>query len=410
MSDTTAAMLAGAATHAHILPHDGLAGTLVGRSWVDGSPPGPAVVALRADGVYDLSQHYPTMSTLLDTPRPAEAAQAAPGRYLCSVLELLANSQPGQRDIARPWLLAPCDLQVVKAAGVTFAASLIERVIEEQARGDASRAQGLRSQVVSLIGDSLADIRPGSDQAMALKALLQQKGLWSQYLEVGIGPDAEVFTKAPVLASVGTGEDIGIRADSAWNNPEPEVVLAVNSRGDIVGASLGNDVNLRDIEGRSALLLGKAKDNNGSCAIGPFIRLFDAGFGIEDVRACELTLRVQGPEGFELAGSSSMRLISRDPLDLAAQVVGPHHQYPDGVVLFLGTMFAPSQDRHGPGQGFTHVVGDVVTVSTPRLGTLVNRVRHCDQVAPWTFGITALMGNLASRGLLSAQAQTLLKR
>ena len=99
-----------------------------------------------------------------------------------------------------------------------------------------------------------------------------------------------------------------------------------------------------------------------------------------------------------------MRLISRDPLDLAAQVIGPNHQYPDGVVLFLGTMFAPSQDRHGPGQGFTHVVGDVVTVSTPQLGTLVNRVRHCDQVAPWTFGITALMGNLASRGLLSPAA------
>ena len=386
-----------------VLPDDGLQGTLVGRVWApSGAVPGPAVVALRPEGVFDLSAHYPTMSTLLDTLAPAEAARTATGQYLCSVEDLLANSQPGARDATRPWLLAPCDLQVVKAAGVTFAASLIERVIEEQARGDATRAQGLRSQVIGLIGQNLADIRPGSPEAMRLKALLQEKGLWSQYLEVGIGPDAEVFTKAPVLASVGCGDDIGIRSDSAWNNPEPEVVLAVNSRGQIVGATLGNDVNLRDIEGRSALLLGKAKDNNGSCAIGPFIRLFDAGFGIDDVRACELTLRVQGPEGFELAGSSSMRLISRDPLDLAAQVIGPNHQYPDGVVLFLGTMFAPSQDRHGPGQGFTHVVGDVVTVSTPQLGTLVNRVRHCDQVAPWTFGITALMGNLASRGLLSA--------
>lgn len=381
MSETTAAAVAGAATHAHILPDDGLAGTLVGRAWVDGSPPGPAVVALRADGVYDLSQHYPTMSTLLDTPRPAEAAQAASGRYLCSVLELLANSQPGLRDTARPWLLAPCDLQVVKAAGVTFAASLIERVIEEQARGDASRAQGLRSQVIGLIGDSLADIRPGSDQAMALKALLQHKGLWSQYLEVGIGPDAEVFTKAPVLASVGTGEDIGIRADSAWNNPEPEVVLAVNSRGDIVGATLGNDVNLRDIEGRSALLLGKAKDNNASCAIGPFIRLFDARFGLDQVRSETVHLRVAGADGYELRGINTMASISRDPVDLVAQTLAAH-QYPDGFMLFLGTLFAPIEDRDQPGGGFTHKLGDVVTIQSAWLGALHNTVAHSETAPP----------------------------
>ncbi|KRC33392.1 fumarylacetoacetate hydrolase family protein [Acidovorax sp. Root219] len=399
MSETTAAAVAGAATHAHILPDDGLAGTLVGRAWVDGSPPGPAVVALRADGVYDLSQHYPTMSTLLDTPRPAEAAQAASGRYLCSVLELLANSQPGMRDTARPWLLAPCDLQVVKAAGVTFAASLIERVIEEQARGDASRAQGLRSQVIGLIGDSLADIRPGSDQAMALKALLQHKGLWSQYLEVGIGPDAEVFTKAPVLASVGTGEDIGIRADSAWNNPEPEVVLAVNSRGDIVGATLGNDVNLRDIEGRSALLLGKAKDNNASCAIGPFIRLFDARFGLDQVRSETVHLRVAGADGYELRGINTMASISRDPVDLVAQTLAAH-QYPDGFMLFLGTLFAPIEDRDQPGGGFTHKLGDVVTIHSAWLGALHNTVTHSETAPPWRFGLRAFITNLAARGLL----------
>lgn len=402
MSDTTAAAVAGAATHAHILPDDGLAGTLVGRAWIDGSPPGPAVVVLRADGVYDLSQHYPTMSTLLDTPRPAEAAQAAPGLYLCSVLELLANSQPGlhgQRDTARPRLLAPCDLQVVKAAGVTFAASLIERVIEEQARGDASRAQGLRSQVIGLIGDSLADIRPGSEQAMALKALLQHKGLWSQYLEVGIGPDAEVFTKAPVLASVGTGEDIGIRADSAWNNPEPEVVLAVNSRGDIVGATLGNDVNLRDIEGRSALLLGKAKDNNASCAIGPFIRLFDASFGLDQVRSETVHLRVAGADGYELRGINTMASISRDPVDLVAQTLAAH-QYPDGFMLFLGTLFAPIEDRDQPGGGFTHKLGDVVTIHSAWLGALHNTVTHSETAPPWRFGLRAFITNLAARGLL----------
>ncbi|KRA04247.1 fumarylacetoacetate hydrolase [Acidovorax sp. Root568] len=387
-----------------VLPDDGLQGTLVGRVWVpNGAVPGPAVVALRPEGVFDLSAHYPTMSTLLDTLAPAEAARSATGQYLCSVEDLLANSLPGARDTSRPWLLAPCDLQVVKAAGVTFAASLIERVIEEQARGDATRAQGLRSQVIGLIGQNLADIRPGSPEAMRLKALLQDKGLWSQYLEVGIGPDAEVFTKAPVLASVGCGDDIGIRSDSAWNNPEPEVVLAVNSRGQIVGATLGNDVNLRDIEGRSALLLGKAKDNNASCALGPFIRLFDASFGLEQVRNETVHLRVAGADGFELRGINTMASISRDPTDLVAQTLAAH-QYPDGFMLFLGTLFAPIEDRGQPGGGFTHHLGDLVSIQSAWLGGLHNRVAHSEAAPPWRFGLRAFMANLAQRGLLQGTA------
>ena len=387
-----------------VLPDDGLQGTLVGRVWApSGAVPGPAVVALRPEGVFDLSAHYPTMSTLLDTLAPAEAARTATGQYLCSVDDLLANSLPGARDATRPWLLAPCDLQVVKAAGVTFAASLIERVIEEQARGDATRAQGLRSQVIGLIGENLADIRPGSPEAMRLKALLQDKGLWSQYLEVGIGPDAEVFTKAPVLASVGCGDDIGIRSDSAWNNPEPEVVLAVNSRGQIVGATLGNDVNLRDIEGRSALLLGKAKDNNASCALGPFIRLFDTSFGLEQVRNETVHLRVAGADGFELRGINTMASISRDPTDLVAQTLAAH-QYPDGFMLFMGTLFAPIEDRDQPGGGFTHHLGDLVSIQSAWLGGLHNRVAHSEAAPPWRFGLRAFMANLAQRGLLQGTA------
>ncbi|MEH3086618.1 MAG: fumarylacetoacetate hydrolase family protein [Xylophilus ampelinus] len=386
-----------------MLPEDGLAGTLAARVWTSGPQAGPAVAALRPEGVFDISRAFPTMSTLLDADRPAEAARAAAGERLCAVDELLGNSLPGRRDPARPFLLAPCDLQVVKAAGVTFAASMVERVIEEQARGDASRAQELRARVQALIGDNLADIRPGSDQAMALKALLQQQGLWSQYLEVGIGPDAEVFTKAPVLASVGCGDDIGIRADSAWNNPEPEVVLAVNGRGEIVGASLGNDVNLRDIEGRSALLLGKAKDNNASCAIGPFIRLFDAGFGMDDVRQETVHLEVRGADGFVLRGINTMASISRDPADIVAQTLAAH-QYPDGFMLFLGTLFAPIEDRDLPGGGFTHKLGDEVTIRSARLGALRNRVTHSETAPPWRFGLRALVNNLGARGLLDGRS------
>jgi fumarylacetoacetate (FAA) hydrolase family protein len=299
-----------------------------------------------------------------------------------------------------PHLLAPIDLQVIKAAGVTFATSLLERVIEEQAKGDPSRADSVRADVQAAIGTNLAEVKPGSPQAAALKAALQSRGLWSQYLEVGIGPDAEVFTKAPLLSAQGTGVAIGVRGDSAWNNPEPEIVLAVSAEGRVVGATLGNDVNLRDFEGRSALLLSKAKDNTGSCAIGPFVRLFDEHYGVDDVRRADIALRVDGNDGFVLDGASSMSAISRDPLDLAHQAMAGNHQYPDGFVLFLGTMFAPIQDRHGPGQGFTHAIGDVVTVSTPTLGALVNRVRTSDTVAPWTMGAVALMRNLAKRGLL----------
>jgi len=382
------------------LPQDGLAGTLVGRVWRPGAPAGPAVVVLRPDGVFDLSRHFPTMSTLLETGQAAHAVHSVAGEFLCSVDALLDNSsQADERDPALPWLLAPCDLQVVKAAGVTFAASMIERVIEEQAGGDPSRAQGLRSQVTALIGADLSGIRPGSAEAQALKKLLQDKKLWSQYLEVGIGPDAEVFTKAPVLASVGHGQDIGIRADSAWNNPEPEVVLAVNSRGDVVGAALGNDVNLRDIEGRSALLLGKAKDNNASCAIGPFIRLFDGTFGLDQVRRETVHLHVAGQDGYTLQGINTMASISRDPLDLVAQTLACH-QYPDGFMLFLGTLFAPTDDRDEPGGGFTHKLGDVVTIHSHWLGTLRNRVTHCETAPPWRFGLREFIRNLAERGLL----------
>lgn len=383
-----------------VLPDDGYAGTLVGRAWLTGAVPGPAVVAIRADGVYDLSSTFPTMSTLLDAADPARRVQQTAGSRIGSLEELLSNSVHPGCDVRRPYLLAPCDLQVIKAAGVTFAASLIERVIEEQAGGDPSRAEEARAQVRETVGDDLSRVKPGSEQAMALKRLLQERGVWSQYLEVGIGPDAEVFTKAPVLSAVGTGQEIGIRSDSAWNNPEPEVVLAVSSQGVVVGATLGNDVNLRDIEGRSALLLGKAKDNNASCAIGPFIRLFDASFGLDTVRCETVHLTVRGPEGFELAGISSMAQISRDPLELVAQTMAAH-QYPDGFMLFLGTLFAPIQDRSQPGGGFTHQVGDVVSIRSARLGELRNRVAHSEDAAPWRFGLRAFISNLAHRGLLA---------
>jgi fumarylacetoacetate (FAA) hydrolase family protein len=382
------------------LPDDAERALLIGRLWQPEF--GPILVACVDRELRDLSALAGTASQLLERDDPAAAVRSmlptAP--RVAALDEVLANSDEGERDRARPWLLAPCDLQVVKASGVTFIASLLERVIEEQARGDAAKAQGIRDALAGILGDNLAGIVPGSAEAARVKQVLIERGAWSQYLEVGIGPDAEVFTKSPVLSSVGTGAQIGIHPKSEWNNPEPEIVLAVNSRGQTVGATLGNDVNLRDFEGRSALLLGKAKDNNASCAIGPFIRLFDAGFGIADVRRADLSLRVDGPDGFTLHGSSSLSQISRDPLDLVAQTIGANHQYPDGFMLFLGTMFAPKEDRHGPGLGFTHEVGDVVTVSTPCLGALVNRVDHSDRIEPWTFGITALMRNLAQRKLL----------
>src|SRR5206468_4622848 len=176
--------------------------------------------------------------------------------------------------------------------------SMLERVIEEKARGNPAAATAIRAEIVALIGDDLSKLKPGSPEAMRLKEVLISQDAWSQYLEVGIGPDAEIFTKAQPMAAVGTGAAIGVLAASTWNNPEPEVVVVVNSRGEIVGASLGNDVNLRDLEGRSALLLGKSKDNNASTAIGPFIRLFDKTLTLDDVRRAQVRLTVKGDDGF----------------------------------------------------------------------------------------------------------------
>jgi fumarylacetoacetate (FAA) hydrolase family protein len=380
------------------LPDDANQAVLVGRAWVDGQ--GAVPVRVTPDAVHDLSGLAPTISHLLELPDPAASVRSHGGPLLASTDAVLANSAWDLRAHDIPWLMAPCDLQAIKAAGVTFVASMLERVIEEQARGDASKAEDVRRAVVAVIGDNLSAVKPGSPQAMQLKDVLIAQNMWSQYLEVGIGPDAEVFTKSQPMSAVGTGAEIGLHPNSVWNNPEPEIVLAVDSRGQVKGATLGNDVNLRDFEGRSALLLGKAKDNNGSCAIGPLLRLFDGQFGIADVRRCDLSLQVRGPEGFVLDGSSSLTMISRDPLDLVAQACGANHQYPDGFVLFLGTMFAPTQDRHGPGQGFTHSVGDIVTVRTPLLGTLANRVNTSDRIPPWTYGVGALMRDLARRGLL----------
>jgi fumarylacetoacetate (FAA) hydrolase family protein len=381
------------------LPQDAHQALLIGRLWMPGQ--GPFVVAVTPEDVLDLSALATTSSALLELPDAAAQVRtclaSGQAKRLASTAQALANSDETQRQSDQPWFIAPCDLQAVKAAGVTFVASMLERVIEEQARGDASRAEAVRQAVVAVIGDNLRSVVPGSPESAKLKEVLLAQGMWSQYLEVGIGPDAEIFTKSQPMSAVGSGSQVGIHPGSQWNNPEPEIVLAANSRGEVVGATLGNDVNLRDFEGRSALLLGKAKDNNASCAIGPFIRLFDDHFSINDVRQCDLSLKVQGPEGFVMQGSSALSQISRDPLDLVGQAMGPYHQYPDGMVLFLGTMFAPTQDRHGPGQGFTHVVGDVVSVSTPQLGTLVNQVTTSDQAPAWTYGVGALMRDLAKR-------------
>ena len=378
------------------LPVDAANATLVGRVWLNDV--GPVLACIKPDGVYDLSSAAATMSELLELEDVVGAVRQHGVSRIGDTQAVLRNSSQDERNLALPWFLAPCDLQAIKASGVTFISSMLERVIEEQARGDASKAESVRQAVVAVIGDNLSSIKPGSDEAVKLKEALLAQGAWSQYLEVGIGPDAEIFTKAQPMSAVGVGAEVGIHPDSHWNNPEPEIVLAVNSRGQVRGATLGNDVNLRDFEGRSALLLGKAKDNNASCAIGPFIRLFDEHFSMDTVRRCDLAMQVTAANGFLMQGNSSMSQISRDPLELVQHAFGPNHQYPDGFMLFLGTMFAPTQDRHGSGQGFTHELGDVATVSTDTLGTLVNRVNTSDKVAPWTYGVRALMQDLVRRG------------
>lgn len=372
-------------------------GCFVGRVW-SAEAGGPALVTLRKGRVIDITtKAVPTMRDLLELDEPVEHVKAVSGRELGGLQGLL-EAIPAEG--SKLCLLAPNDLQAIKACGVTFARSMVERVIEERAAGNPDLALKIRERIGAIIGDSLRNLKAGSEEAKRVKVALIEEGVWSQYLEVGIGPDAEVFTKSQPMSAVGYGANVGLHPSSNWNNPEPEVVLAVNSQGQVKGATLGNDVNLRDVEGRSALLLGKAKDNNASCSVGPFIRLFDETYSMEDVRSAELALKVEGPDGYVLNGRSTMKEISRDPLDLVAQTIGKHHQYPDGLVLFMGTLFAPVEDRDTPGQGFRHKIGDVVTVSNPQLGALTNTVRLSTECSPWRFGSSHLMRNLASRGLV----------
>ena len=383
-----------------ILPDDCEQAVLTGRVWRPGTSAGPSIAVVRGDELRDVSHLAPTMAELLQYDDPVAALWAHEGERIGAVEDILENSAPDRLDPERPFLLAPVDLQALKACGVTFVRSTLERVIEEHAKGDPAGAETARAMIDREIGAELASVKPGSAEAERLKQVLLDRGLWSQYLEVGIGPDAEVFTKSQPMSAVGAGAEIGLHPDSVWSNPEPELVLLVNADGRTVGATLGNDVNLRDFEGRSALLLGRAKDNNASCAMGPFIRLFDDHFGVDDIRTLEITLTVEGPDGFRMQGRNSLREISRDPLDLVAQTINRNHQYPDGLALFTGTMFAPVEDRDLPGLGFTHKPGDIVTIAAPQLGALVNRVTTSDKAAPWVFGAGALMRNLAARRLV----------
>ena len=384
-------------TAEQLLPKDHDKAVLVGRVL---SELGPCVVTVRNGRVLDLTAVVPTMRDLAELDDPAGFVRSCDGVDLGSLAEIVAHTPVEFREKGVPRLLSPIDLQAVKAAGVTFAVSMVERVIEERCRGNAAAAAEFREQIVAMVGTDLSTLTPGSPETDKLKEVLVAEDAWSQYLEVGLGPDAEIFTKTAPMASVGAAMDIGIHPGSTWNNPEPEVVLVISSTSRIVGATLGNDVNLRDFEGRSALLLTKAKDNNASSALGPFIRLFDDGFTLDDVRSTEVSLRVEGTDGFVLDGASSMSEISRDPEDLVGQLMGAYHQYPDGAVLFLGTMFAPVADRDAPGQGFTHHREDLVTVGADKLGSLVNRVLPCNECEPWEFGTSALFRNLSVRGVL----------
>jgi len=379
------------------LPDECREGTWLGRAWLPASfapsnIAGPHVITVRDGQVIELSDCFDSIADITRHPTPTAAVQNATGVSICSLNTLLENSLfyklPADiRKSQQPSLLAPNDIQAIKACGVTFVASLIERVIEEKALGNPSKAEEIRAVVHAAIGDNLKDIEPGSPQTEILKAKLIAQGIWSAYLEVGIGPDVEVFTKSQPMSAIPCGSQLGVLETSQWNNPEPEVAFLVSPQGSFLGAALANDVNLRDYEGRSSLLLGKAKDQNGSCPIGPMFRLFDDSYSLDDAANTEVNLSIVGEDGFCSTGENRMSEISRSVDSIIKQVCNGSHQYPDGIAIMLGTMFAPTEDRGEEGMGFTHKVGDRVEISSPKLGKLVNWVNYCHEIPEWSYGI-----------------------
>lgn len=396
-------MSASAAQLTEVLPVDADRAVLVGRVW-DSESGGPRPVRVHGENVYDLFDVAPTVSGLLELEDVAQVVAGTAGTPRWRLGDLIEASLARRHE--HPHLLAPVDLQVLKACGVTFVDSMIERVIEERSQGDPARAAEVRESLTGALHAGIDTVEPGSPAAEHVKQVFLAQGMWSQYLEVGLGPDPEVFTKAPVLASVGYGAQIGIPGFSTWNNPEPELVLLVDSRGRARGCTLGNDVNLRDVEGRSALLLGMAKDNTASSALGPFVRLFDGSFTLDTVREERITLSVQGTDGYLLEGENNVARLSRSFERLIQAAHGAHHQYPDGFALFTGTLFAPTQDRDAPGEGFTHKMGDCVRISSEHLGALQNEVAPTETVPRWEFGLRSLLGYLQDAGASGAAGRS----
>jgi len=383
-------------TAAQVLPSDGYAGTLVGRALFPGVFPGPCVVAIREDGVHNISGTVPTMAQLLNAPNPLATLQRALRNcvYLGPLESLLENSTPSTHDPLKPYLLTPIDLQAVKAVGLTFVNGLLQRFADDNG-GAATVAK-----MEKAAGVALGKILPGSEEAARLRTALMEDGLWNDTLEVGFGPDVELFTKAQPLSAVGTGAEIAVLPTSKQTFAEPEVVLMLNADGKICGATLGCDMTARDVEARSLLLLGRAKDQNATCAVGPFIRLFDQTFSLPNVQGMNLTYAFEGADDAVFTDTGSMDQIGRGLITLARQVVNEHHGYPDGVALFTGCMFKAPSSRGASDTPFTHQVGDVVIIKASPLGTLINRVNTTDKVRPWSFGMSDLMANLANRQLL----------
>jgi len=363
-----------------ILPPKWEKGTFFGRAMVPGV--GASVVALNSHGnLIDITPFVVASSVLCNNPRMLEVLREARehGENIGGIGEVLANTNRSDNQV--PYFLAPIDFQAAVGAGVTYINSWLERVVSAH-----PKLPDLRAQLIAIIGGDNLVVKPGSDTAQKVMEFLESMGIDDDYTKPAFGTHAEIFDKAMSCDAVGPGH-ISMRTDAPKRGAPPtavgsesELILIVNKNAKIVGYTVGNDFSAGGFENASHLYLPKAKHYDGSAGMSPLVRVPDESFTAENATSLNITLFVEGRDGFVLRAarkegqvgllspgrSYSTGEISRPHTELADQALAVNrHEF--GRAVYCGAGYIPTMNREDPERPtkfneFTHRPGDTVSI------------------------------------------------